>query len=247
VVSALALVFGLGALVVAHHPRSFSAVQRAAWLLTGLTFTLMASNAILHNASAVLAFFSGPGTPVYKEYLRWSPAGNYSRIFLVLAYAGALVFLPRIWSSARGRFQPLSLALMLLAMGVGGLVGWMEGPYVAGKHWTAFAVLNALGLVVLLGALLGALFTHSMDRLLWGCVGIYALHEAFNVIWHSALAWIRVPGAWAPNPAQIQVYAALTYLAMLGLALRRLLLARRGVYVPALLEPLERKLFSTID
>ena len=86
----------------------------------------------------------------------------------------------------------------------------------------------------------------SLRGLLWGALALYSLHLAWNAIWYSALAWLNTPGAWSPNPVFLPLYMTVAYLAMVLLAYRRLVLARRGTHVPALLEPLSQRRPSLI-
>ncbi len=221
-------------------------MHRISWQLTGVTFVLIGSSAVLHAGAAIWAFMAGPGTVVYDTYLRWAPVGNHSRTVGVLAYACLLLWVIRSRASLPHGFGPGVSGLLLLGMLTGGAIGWWEGSLIESRHWSAFAFLNLLSTLLVLAALFGALLNRTMDWHLWLTLAIFALHLAFNVIWFSALAWAGISGVWSPSPWQIQMYAVIAYGLMLALALHRLVLARQRVRVASALEFLERPRFSSL-
>lgn len=237
VVAVLTLVFGITALRVAHAARESPAYHRAGWLLTGIVFTILGlSTAIQNCVAAPWAYFAGEGTPVYDLYIRYSPVGNHSRGFLVVAYAMMMVGLAGLWRGARRHFGAAVVAASLVAMTVGAVVGWREGPLVQVTHWTATAISDSAELLFLLGALFVGVIWNTTDRLLWIALVIFTVHELLDVVWFSALAWSDVPGAWYPSTVFLHGYASVAYLLMIGVAARRVRLARDGVSVPGLVE-----------
>jgi len=215
-------------------------------MLTGLVFFLMGLSGAIQDLYAVWAFRSGPGTAVYEAYLRWSPAGNYSRAFLIIAFAILLILHRSSSGSADRRTAVRMLSAIVIASIVGGIVGATTGPVISAKHWSAAAVLDSIELVLLLCALLRGVTASTMDRILWSCLTIYSFHSVLNVIWFSALVWLHIPGMWSPRPVEIALYTAATYLVVYGLVSYRLHLARRGVHVPGLLEMPTRPVPSLI-
>lgn len=93
-------------------------------------------------------------------------------------------------------------------------------------------------MVALLGMLVLALSRNSMDRLLWLALSVHAVKQSFNAIWLLAASWFDLAGNWEPRPWTIQAQMALLGCLTLTIAARRYQLARRGVHVPSLLEPL---------
>ncbi|HEX2095234.1 MAG TPA: hypothetical protein VHG28_22750 [Longimicrobiaceae bacterium] len=232
----LTLSFGIVSLRVSRHQTMHSEAHRTSWLLTGIACVILGANGAIQNVGAVWAFLAGPGTVVYQGFIRWTPVGNHSRNVLSIAFAVALL----VQGFAR---LPLSKKVVwgyslafLLASGLGGWYGWEEGSLVEARHYLMIAVLDGVQMIFLFLALLQALRSEGMDRLLWVCLVLYAVRQALNVFWWSGAAWVRVPGAWHASLLEIQAYSSLVWTAMLSIAGYRLFLARRGVRVPALIE-----------
>ncbi len=242
----LLLACGIAALAVARERDAFSKVQWALWLLTGIAFTLMGVNAVLHAAAAAGAFFAGADTAIYDLYLRWSPTGNHSRSALVIAFGVVVIWLTGSRGPLPSWFWLFAVGLLLLFLLVGGWIGWREGLLTPSRHYSAFAGLNTIGLLVLLWALWRSLLAETMDLHLWLAIAVYAIHQALNVIWLSALAWSFVPGAWSPSPWMIMLYTVIAHTTMLAVALRRLVLARRGVRAVSALDFLAPARFSSL-
>jgi uncharacterized membrane protein YsdA (DUF1294 family) len=236
--AALILLFGALAYRTASYS-AFSDVQRNMWQLTGIAFLITGVINGLHKFWATWAFVAGAGTRVYTNYLQWTPALNYSRTFLCWMFAILMFVLIRTRGESARRRWTLWTGALLLGAVVGGVIGIMEGSHYTSRHYSAVALYDTLLMLALFGALLSAYITHAMDRHLWISITIFAVLGGFNAIWLSALAWVNIPGAWSPRPWQTQLYSVLALFGMSALAYRRLLLARRGVRVPALLEPLE--------
>ena len=232
-VGVLALVFGVLAVRVARSQNDGSPWQRLNWTTVGAAFAMGGISNSLYNVAAVWAFMSGPSSIAWASYLRWSPAGNYAGALTKIAMA---VVLLAISLRASGWRQRHIAGTLLAAYGAGSLLGWMEGSHEESVHYTNLAAFDMIEAVVLLGALFVGLVRNSIDRLLWICVGLYAFRQVLNVLFLSAMSWIRVPGAWAPQPVHLQIFAMVGYLLMAVIAAHRLRLARRGVHVPGLLE-----------
>jgi hypothetical protein len=241
VVAVLTVVFGIMALRVAHATRRNPVHHRAGWLLTGIVFTILGfSTAIQNFVAAPWAYFAGEGAPAFELYIRYSPAGNHSRGFLVVAYAMMMVGLAGIWRVAHRHFVGVVVGLSLAAMSLGAVVGWREGPLVQVTHWTATAISDSAELIFLLGALFIGVVRNTIDRLLWIALMIFTVHELLDVAWYSALAWSDVPGAWSPPTVYLHMYASVAYMLMIVVVARRIRLARQGVKVPGLIELPER-------
>ncbi|HEX2190845.1 MAG TPA: hypothetical protein VHG51_18200 [Longimicrobiaceae bacterium] len=221
-------------------------VHRLAWQLTGFTFVVGGTSMVLQTGIfAPWAYFAGRGTPVYDAFLRWNPALTQSRTFLVIGLGVVLSLLPLIGRYERGVVR-LAVAFLLAAMAAGGVFGWLEGAYVSTRFYPSTAVANLLELIALFAALFVALTADTMDRHLWLALAVYSVSIGLNVIVYSALAWIRVEGVWSPSPRFVQFFLVAAHATMLGLALRRLQLARRGVRVGSLLEPPLREPISVL-
>ncbi|MEW5929795.1 MAG: hypothetical protein AB1941_20260 [Gemmatimonadota bacterium] len=222
-------------------------LHQAAWWLTGTVFTILGISTVLQLCvAAPWAYFAGKGTPVFDAYLRLSPIGNHSRGFLVVAYGAMLAGIGRLAPARRPPFRTAVVLASFAAMIVGAWVGWKEGSLVRSTHYTATAIYDSTELIFLLAGLFIGVVWNTTDRLLWIAVVIFTVHELFDVVWYSALAWSDVPNAWRPPTKYIHLYASVAYLLMIFLANRRMRLARKGVRVPGLLEFPQRAAGSMI-
>ncbi|HEX8358532.1 MAG TPA: hypothetical protein VF613_00325 [Longimicrobium sp.] len=233
VVAALYLVYGAAALAAARRMGSAWQSNRLAWYLTGWTFTLFALCSAVQHAFSFPAYFGGPGSYVYVQYLRWAPVANHSRTFLVLGYCAGVAVLIARRRTANNGLRPFLIASLLVMSVLGALYGWHEGSLREQYHFSAVAVLDAVELVILLSCLFAALVTEAVDRLLWYALGTYTFNVALNIIWMIALAGWGV--GWTPAPWQMQAYRTVLGAVAAGLAVRRYVLARRGVFVPGLI------------
>jgi len=233
----LALAFGVLALKVGASARGFPDLQQRAWILTGLAFTLGGLDKVLVDSWAVAAFFSGKGTPVYDSYLVAATVGNHSRIVLKLSYGVILACFAAFRGVPARRFYALAFGVFALSLLAGGMLGWMEGRLEPGRHFPLIASSETVEMMVLLAALFVALLNSAVDRLLWASIAVYAVRQALNAIWWSAMTWFGTGSTWVPSSRWLMVQACVAYTIMLVLAVRCLQAARRGGRVPALLEP----------
>lgn len=242
VVGLLAVVFGLSALRVAEIERMGSALQRTSWKVAGAGFVLGGASGSVMNVWAAWAFFSGPGSTAWDEYIRWAPAWNHGGASLK-ACLGAVLTIAAVRRREPGpAFLRRSLAMLVAALFAGGVAGWIEGPLQGNVHFTNAAIFETVELILMFAALLTSMVRDSMDRLLWISLTIYTVRQALNAILWMALAWSRVPGAWVPKPVTLQLFGIVSYGMMLALAWRRVTLARQRVRVGTLLEPPPRVL-----
>lgn len=240
-IAILKITFGCISLAVARHREGIPEVQRGAWLITGIGFLLLGVSGTAHSFGAVWAFVSGPGTTVFDSFLRWGPVGNHGRNVLAIGLALVLALQVRAsWTPGR-RLVWISVCTLLAAAGLGSWIGWQEGPLQQATHYSMIAVLDSMQMIMFGAVLLYALRTEGVDRLLWCSLALYAIRQALNALWWSGAAWIRVPDAWHTSPREIQIYSFFFWVAMLLTAAYRLLLARRGIRVPTLLEVAPRR------
>lgn len=196
---------------------------------------------------ALMALLAGPSSDIYVSYLWWMPAGNHGRALLKVAYALIFAALPLLVHHRR-RVLLVASTGMVLGAAAGVALGMAEDGFHRQIHYPRVALLDTVQMMSLLGALLVLLVRHAVDRVLWVSLAAYALRDGLNGLWFSAMAWLEVHGVWAPSRLLIGqnfVISILVYSAMIGFGLHRLLLARRGVHVPSLLEPLTAKQVSS--
>lgn len=211
-------------------------IQGAAWMLTGVALLLSGVSSVAHSAFAARAFFAGAGAPVYEAFLRWSPVGNHSRSVQAVAMGLLLVVLLTRRREPDRRFWVVAVGALVLSAGVGAALALMEGPFRADRHFPLVALYDLVELLALLTALTVGAARHTLDRVLWLCLGIYALRMALNILWYTALSWAATPGMWRPSTLVIQLVPVLAWGVMCLLAARRLRLAGAGKSVPGLFQ-----------
>lgn len=238
---------GLAALATSRYPEAHGDRGVAEWGLIGAAFILSGVNETIQSVVAYFAYAAGPGSPLWDGFLRWAPAANQSRSGLELGMYAALVLLlvrpPTRFPALR--VEVLASCLVVAGMSLGALIGYFEPTADAPMHLTIVAVINVGVATGAFTALVISLLVQSLDRYLWVIIAIHALKSVLNVLWLNALVWMYTPGAWAPNPLQLLMVSATIGAIMVAIAVRRLHLARRGVYVRALLEPLPPPKFSS--
>lgn len=235
--AATLLIWVLGALALAVARRGEPhAPAAAAWRLTGVSFLSDAALKTCQNVWGNWAFFAGSGTDVYTAYVRWMPVANHSRSVMLLASAGLLVAWAR-GSRLEARHWRVAYATLLAGVVAGAALGWAEGGYDLALHHSVVSLISLATLLLLAAALLLALSRASFDRVLWSALALYALHEALNVVWFSAYAWLDVEGVWAPSPWHVMAVRVAAFALLCAIAGHGLLLARRGVRIAAPLDP----------
>jgi hypothetical protein len=245
VIGVLKLCFGAAGLRVSRLTRG-EEVRSTAWLLVGLSCAVAGVNSVLHSGWALWALLEGPEAEVYRSYLAWAPAVNYSRHAIMLLMALGLLGLPLLHRLPRASLVRGATAALLTGMAAAAWVGSGEGAPEWAEHYITMAALDGAEMILVFTALLAALVLGTMDRLLWAALTVYATRQAVNVLSYSAIAWIQVPGAWSLSPRYIASTGAVLWAVLLALALRRLALAGRGQPSPALLEPFAGRAHSTL-
>lgn len=233
--------FGVLSLLVGRHPDPNGPFRSAGWRLAGVAFLSHACVRVIQNVWQRLVFHEPLGSPALERYLDWAPIFNHSRTFLLVGFCGLLIALvvrkeppgPRFW-----RTVPAVLAGGLV---LGGTLGYFEGTLRAVIHYTNVSLLDLLEVVVLFGVLFAALATSRMDRLLWAALGLYAFMLTLNVVFMLAFAAKDDASAWSPPAWVLPAYRSVLTWLMVALAARKLVLARRGTPVPALLESGSRR------
>ena len=193
----LKLAFGGLSLAIGRRLRGQG--RGAAWTLTGIALVLSGASSVAHSAFAGWAVAAGPGSAVYENFLRWSPIGNHSRSLQAVAMGGLLLALLLRRTEPGRRWWAAAVGVLLLGAGAGAVLATAEGPFVAGRHFPLVALYDMVELLMLLGALMVGVARQTIDRLLWYCLGIYALRMALNVLWASAMAWGQTPEMWRPS------------------------------------------------
>jgi len=235
-VAALLLGFGLLALRVAPGPGT--STRTGAWYLAGITFTLDGVLGTAHaSAGAAAMAVAGPGTPFFREYIRWTPLGNDARTLLVLGFAVGLAWVVLLERPVPARWVVLGSAAALVAAGL--IVGLAEGPLNrGGVHFSVLSILGALTGVVMFIALYRGMVRDTVDWLLWTALALYAAQQALSSNWQTALAWAGFGGGWSPPILAIMWAAMAVACLMLACSMRRLAIARAGGDPPGLLERL---------
>lgn len=231
-VALLLVVFGVGA-TVAARAMGTPGMHRESWRVTGILFVVYAAINLVQVTFATAAYFAGPGTALYDGYLAAAPSGNHVRTLLlpVLYVTLGVIALRRTVGGSRllGLWAGIATAVV-----AGALYGQYEGSLEAARHFSATAVLDAAGFLLLGGALILAIQRDSMDRLLWACLAIHGFRIILGVLYHTGLAWFGVPGGWAPPAWQMHTVRVVLIGAQIALVLHRIRLARRGVPVQGL-------------
>lgn len=240
VVVVTTLVFALLAFRIASRLSSTEPFHAVGWRLTGWAFLFHFVGLAVQNLWGGLAMMEGAGSRSMVAYLRWAPALNHSRTFVLLAFCLTLVVFAVRAGPPGARFWPLYLASLALAALTGAGVGLLEGRLVEQRHYLSVAGWDTVELVAMLVALLSVLVADRVDRLLWGALAVYAFSVALSILWFTALSRTGLPGAWAPAAWHVAAYRAAIRGVVLVLAWRRLRLVLKGARVPGM-SPLARQ------
>jgi hypothetical protein len=235
VTSAAVLLLGAVALVVAryHPPQS---ERGSAWLLSGWAFSLAGGTLVLQDAAAVHAFLAGAGSTAWDVYVRWAPVANTGRSYLMLSFL-LILATPALMRIGRQGAGPFAWPAMLSAGIVAGVtVSLMAGHTEFARHYLSMAAANLTMIVAAGIALIRHLARRSLDRLLWFCLSVYMLHLAINTLFLSGWAMAAVADGWTPPFAVGMAVDAMGAVLMLGIAVRALVLARRGEEILPLLD-----------
>jgi hypothetical protein len=232
----VSLLFGVVALRIGRYPVPYASARRQAWLVVGFAFVMFSLNKGLQECFAVAAFLSGEGAPIYDFFISWSPAFNQSRTIAGIALWLVLGLFVVTGQAFRRRDLAVAMAAILAGMAIGAGIGIYESGLEGVRHFSAVAILDSAELAVLLSVLFGLLVRDRLDRLLWLALAIHAIKLAVNTIWMAALINWSVPGSWSPPIWYMHAGRAVLTGVMLGLAWWRLILAKRGVEIPALFE-----------
>lgn len=236
-----ALAFALAALRIGRGAEGGRTHYGRAWHLTGAAFLLHAAVNLVQLVWGGIAIRGGASSGAMESYLRWAPAMNHGRTFLLLAFCGTLlVFCLRRPVPGKGFVRGCYAALGVATV-AGGALGFMEGSLLMRRHFLAVAAWDTVELIALLAALLGLLLADRADRLLWGALATYAFSVALSILWFTALSRMGITGAWAPAPWTVAAYRAATMLVTLFFAVWRLRALRLHQPVPSL-NPAQRGL-----
>jgi hypothetical protein len=231
VIAALILACAFTALGIVRREAQLHTLSIDGWRLTATALLMAGSLAAVQASWAGLSVYLGTTSPIYQQYIRWAPAANLSRGWLMIAF-GALM----IWLFASGgsrRVRPFTIPILLLGVLAGAWMGGVEGPISAARHLPRIAAFDLVELI-LLGTVLLAGLARSMDRWLWAFIGLYCVRLALMILWISARAWLDTPGVWVPSARGRVAISAAFWTAMLIVAGYRLLLAGRGIDSEAL-------------
>jgi len=209
----------------------------AGWLLTGACFVFVGVFGGVQTLVATAAVRAGPGSPLYRTYLEWSPAGNIGRGVGVAAYG---VMLAALVAARPERVRQVSRAALWVIGGsivAGTTAAALYGTIDTHTQMTAMAVLATAVVLVLLLALLLGVMNDGMDLLLWLAVAVHTIKETLVVSLMAILAWWENGRAMEAVLIFYWINVAVAMVASL-LAQVRLRRAIENRHVPALFERL---------
>lgn len=161
----------------------------AGWLLTGACFVFVGVFGGVHTLVATAALRAGPGSPLYRTFLEWSPAGNIGREVGIAAYG---LMLTALLAARPERVRPVSIGALWVIGGsiVGGTTAAaLHGTIDNHTQMTAMAVLATAAVLALLLALLLGVMNDGMDLLLWVAVAAHTVKETLVVSLMAIMAW----------------------------------------------------------
>lgn len=229
----LTVLFAAVALSISRHP--IAPDRRAGWRLAGAGFLLLGATMAAQYVGAVAAFARGPGTAAWDVYLRWAPALNHSRIGAGIALAAGVGCVA--WT---GRF-PERRAWARLAAGMaaaslaGAGLGALEGPFALTTHGSAAALGLTVELIAFGAALLVSVTRGTLDAFLFTALTAYAVSLALGVPLLSMMVLRSEVESGRPPNWLLQLLQVVFMGTMLGVALARLTLLRKGLRVRAVL------------
>lgn len=227
----LTVLFAAVALSISRHP--IAPDRQAGWRLAGGGFLLLGASMVAQHAAAVAAFARGPGTVAWDVYLRWVPALNHSRIGLGIALAAGVGYAAWAGGFPERRAWARLAAGMAAASLAGAWLGALEGPFDLGTHGSAAAVGITVELIAFGAALLVSATRGTLDAFLFTALGVYAGSLALGVPLLSMMVLGTGLESGRPPNWLLQLVQVVFVTTMLGLALLRLTLLRRGLRVRA--------------
>jgi hypothetical protein len=234
-IAAFSFGFAIVALRVWRITAQRAPVYAVPWRMSSLAFLAHAILQTVQYSWGGLAMARPESGGIMAAYLRWAPAMNHGRTFLLLFFSAALSVYA-VKGGAKGpRYWIGYSAGLLVAATAGAVMGGFEGPLVALRHYGVVAGWDAVELVVLLCALLVAVTRDRLDRHLWGAMAVYGFSVALSILWFAALTQIDNPATWTPPPWALAGYRAAARAGMLWFALRRLRFAMRDIPVTGML------------
>lgn len=174
-----------------------------------------------------------------RGYLIYAPWFNHSRTAALSAFFILLLALVFVRPSRRWMVAG-SLGVICAATAVGAILARGDGLGGGVQHYRSVVAFDGVELILVLSVLFVLLVRDTIDRLLWLALAAYALTIALNVLFFTPLGLRVMGGGWAPPMWTTQAYRVVACLGMCVAAVQRLRLARRGIDVPALFEPLGR-------
>jgi hypothetical protein len=234
VVALGSLGFAGAALWVAGNATSADPFHRAAWRMTGAAFLLHGVGQVIQYSWGGKAMLDGAASFAMISYLRWAPALNHSRTFLLLGFCAALVAFAVRKKLPDSTFWLTYSGTLLVAIGVGAVLGFNEGSLVVRRHFLSVAGWDTVELLVLLVALLAVLMADRIDRLLWAALATYAFSVALSILWFTVLSSFGAPGEWTPSPWHVAAYRAVAMFGTCAFALRRVHAALHDYRVPGM-------------
>jgi hypothetical protein len=236
--AALTLLFGILAVRAWRHLGAARWRKlEAGWLVTGACFVFVGVLGGVQTLVATAALRAGPGSPLYRTYLEWSPAGNIGREAGMAAYGLMLAVLLAVRSE---RVHQVSRGAVWVIGGtvVGGTTAAaLYGTIDFHTQMTAVAVLSTAAVLALLLALLLGVMNDGMDLLLWLAVAAHAVKETLVVSLMATLAWLESARVMDAALIFYWINVVVAVIASL-LAQIRLRRAIENRYVPALFERL---------
>lgn len=230
-VPCLITVFALLSLHIGRQPR-VPEPHRTAWRVTAIAFLPYAVVQVAQVLLATTAFFVGEGHPLYRAYLWMAPLGNHSRTLVAFAFYGVLYVLAR-----RGVLSSRGVQLAGWAtvgsMLLGALLGVMEGPLGAVRHFINTALIDMVAFAVMAGLLLYMIVRDTVDRDLWFCIALLGFASIFGVLYLTAMAYIGIDSRF-PIDWQLHIIRIVLIGGVVALAAHRYRAARRGRPVPGM-------------
>lgn len=188
--AALTLLFGILAMQAWRHLGAARwGKLEAGWLVTGGCFLFTGVFGGVQTLVATAAMHAGPGSPLYRTYMEWGPAGNIGRGAGIAAYG---VMLAALLASRPERARQVSVGGLWVISGTivaGTTAAALYGTIDTHTQMTALAVLATAAVLALLLALLLGVMNDGMDLLLWLAVATLAIKEALAVSLMAILAW----------------------------------------------------------